>query len=223
MMSTALTPWDWPRYWGVTEAERVAPQHTTRHATEPYQVVARAIDVEADPATVFRWLCQIQVAPYSYDLVDNLGRRSPQTLTPGAERLVVGQSVMIGRIVEVEHGHFFTLVSSRSADRLFGGPIVLTYAVEPPQSAGARARIVVHMAVTARSRPARLRRALVVWGDLVMMRRQLLNLKRLAERDAREVAVGAVAMAGPESWRADRWRPLRASSTSSRRPASSSG
>lgn len=197
-MLRALSISDWPRYWGVTESELEAPQRTTRHATEPYEVVARAVDVDADPATVFRWLCQIQVAPYSYDIVDNLGRRSPQTLTPGAERLVEGQWVMIGRIVEVEHGHFFTLVTSRSADRLFGGPIVLTYAVEPPQSAGARARILVHMAVTARSRPARLRRALVVWGDLVMMRRQLLNLKRLAERDARQVSLGAIATAGLE-------------------------
>ncbi|MGH3508365.1 MAG: hypothetical protein ACRDO2_14295 [Nocardioidaceae bacterium] len=155
----------------------------------------RAIDVDAEPDTLFRWLCQLKVAPYSYDLLDNVGRRSPRTLTPGADQLAVGQWVMIGRIVAFEVGHSFTVLSSRTSDLLFGGPIVLTYAVEPPADRAARARIVVHMAVTANSRPARLRRMFLAWGDLVMMRKQLLTLKRLAELDdarAVQAAEGAV-------------------------------
>ena len=90
-------------------------------------------------------------------LLDNLGRRSPRTLTRGADQLALGQRVMIGRIVALDEGHSFTVRSSRTSDLLFGGPIVLTYAVEPPADAAARSRIVVHMAITAKSRPARLR------------------------------------------------------------------
>jgi hypothetical protein len=176
-----------PQFWGTTLIEESSGHPAAVFATRPYEVWIRAIDVDADPATVFRWLCQVRVAPYSYDLLDNLGRRSPRRLTTGADRLSVGQWVMIGRIVAFEPGRSFTVLSSRHSDLVFGGPIVLTYAVESPVSETARARIVVHLAVTARSRAARLRRVLLAWGDLVMMRKQLLTLAALAEReDARD-------------------------------------
>jgi hypothetical protein len=171
----------WPRYarhWHVDASERAATYPCMRYAVRPYDCYLRGIDVEADAETTFRWLCQLKVAPYSYDWLDNLGRRSPRTLTPGAERLTVGQRFLIGRIVEFVPGRHITALSTRRASRLFG-PIALTYQVAangPSQS-----RLVVCMTVTARSWPGRLRRELLGWGDLVMMRRQLRTLKRLAE------------------------------------------
>lgn len=172
-----------PSCWGATAAEQRAPHPGAVFATRPFAVAVRAVDVDADAGTVFRWLCQVKVAPYSYDWLDNLGRRSPRRLTPGADRLAVGQQVMIGRIVAFEEGRSFTVVSSRGSDRIFGGPIVLTYSVAAPATEAGRSRIVVFLAMTARSRPARLRRTLLLWGDLVMMRKQLLTLKALAEQD----------------------------------------
>ena len=172
--------------WGATEAERGADHPGRRFEAEPATTYVRAVGVEADAATTFRWVCQLKVAPYSYDWIDNLGRRSPRRLSPGADELAVGQRLMIGRIVDFSPGEYLVVVSSAVSDRVFGGPIVLTYEVMPtgPESS----RLVARVAVTAGSRLARLRRLLLGWGDLVMMRKQLVTLKALAERQARAAA-----------------------------------
>lgn len=165
------------QFWGVTEAEREAIYPCDAHARRPYRRYLRAVDVDAVPGVTFRWLCQLKVAPYSYDWIDQLGRLSPRTLTPGADQLEVGQRFMIARIVEFELGRHITAVSTPVASRIFG-PLALTYQVDPR---GSHSRIVAALTVTASSPPARVRRELLGWGDLVMMRKQLLTLKTCAE------------------------------------------
>jgi hypothetical protein len=132
---------------------------------------------------VFRWLCQLRAAPYSYDLVDNLGRRSPRELTPGLDELEVGQRVMsIFDLVEFERDRHLTL-KLRRAQRAFGDAAV-TYMVVPAGERGAR--LVVKLLVRHGGGHAR------AWAmrrvgpglELVMMRKQLLTLKRLAEQQA---------------------------------------
>ncbi len=138
----------------------------------------RAIDVEAPQAVVFRWLCQLRAAPYSYDKLDNFGRRSPQELTPGLEQLERGQRVAtIFRLVEFEPGESLTILHR---GRVFG-EVACTYWAK--RLGEERSRIVVKLVWSpARgSLAGRLERALLPPGDLVMMRRQLLNLKELAE------------------------------------------
>jgi hypothetical protein len=150
---------------------------------DPDAVYHRAVDVEAAPAVLYRWLCQLRAAPYSYDWIDNLGRRSPQQLTPGLEQLQQGQRVMtIFELACFEPDRHLTVVLRR-ARRSFGD-ISCTYMVLPRGEG--RSRLLVRMRV--RHPGGRVRRALqsiaLPWGDLVMMRRQLLNLKQLAERKA---------------------------------------
>jgi hypothetical protein len=140
-------------------------------------VAFRAVDVEAPAEAAFRWLCQLRVAPYSYDWIDNRGRRSPSTLTAGLEQLEDGQRFMtIFRLAEHEPGQSITL---RHSGRLFGR-LAITYRVTP--RAGSGSRFVVKLrGVMPGSVLRPLLRQLLAVGDLVMMRRQLLNLKRLAE------------------------------------------
>jgi hypothetical protein len=166
------------RYWNVTAEERVADHPADAHVTGAATHFVRAIDVEADPATVFRWLCQIKVAPYSYDLIDNLGRRSPPTLTPGADDLELGQMLTVAPIVDFEVGRHITAATTGRAARVFGG-VVLSYEVVPGRTT--RSRILVCLALPAPRGVSRLWQMVLGAGDLVMMRKQLLTLKKYAE------------------------------------------
>jgi hypothetical protein len=65
--------------------------------------------------------------------------------------------------------------------RLFGD-IAVSYVVEPLEG-GARSRLVAKLVVRYTSGPlGAAMRWLLPWGDFVMMRKQLLTLKSLAER-----------------------------------------
>jgi Polyketide cyclase / dehydrase and lipid transport len=168
---------DSTRFWNTTAEEIVADYPAHRYASAPYRPLIRAIDVAASPSVVFRWLCQLKVAPYSYDWLDNGARRSPRELTPGTEKLAEGQRLLIARIVEFEPDRHITAVSLPVATTMFGA-MSLTYQVSPTAFGS---RLVCCIDVTARSWAGRLRTDLLAAGDLVMMRKQLRNLKDRAE------------------------------------------
>jgi hypothetical protein len=170
--------------WGSTAAERAQPFPCDAPLADASSELYRAITVRAPPSTVFRWLCQLRVAPYSYDWIDNGGKASPRTLTPGVDELARGQRVMrIFELVDFTPGEHITLrLVDPASIRLFG-EIACTYRVAPDVDG---TRIIVKMRIrSSRGAFARMRTALLSAGDLVMMRRQLTNLKKLAERDAK--------------------------------------
>jgi hypothetical protein len=148
--------------WGSTEAERAMRLPCDDLLPDAQTVVNRAVSVEAPPATLFRWLCQLKVAPYSYDLIDNFGRRSPRTLTPGVDHLEPGQRVMtIFRLVDFERDRHITIARGRG--------IAVTYAIND-------GRLLMRIRTRRKS-------GLLPYLDLPMARKQLLTLKRLAERE----------------------------------------
>jgi hypothetical protein len=173
----------WPatvEEWGTTALERSEPFACDRLVPEADHSLFRAVDVEAPREVTFRWLCQLRAAPYSYDKLDNLGRRSPQELTPGLEELAPGQRFQtVFRLVEFEPGRSLTMLSE---GRLIGRA-ACTYRADP--AGDSCSRIVVKLVLAYPSFPhGPLLRLLIPPGDLVMMRRQLLNLKGLAEGQA---------------------------------------
>ena len=165
-----------PMVWGATLGE-AARHYPADDLVAGALLLTRAISVAAPATVTWRWLCQIAVAPYSYDWVDNRGRRSPQQLTPGADRLELGQTMaVVFELTSYDEGRSWTALTGERGQRLFGR-VALTYSAEQD---GPHSRVVCRVAVGSSGPLAHL----LAWGDLVMMRRQLLNLKALAERDA---------------------------------------
>lgn len=170
-----------PDNWGASPQEHAHSYPADTLLAGPVRRLTRAVTARAPAALTYRWLCQIAVAPYSYDWIDNLGHRSPQQLTPGADELEVGQELLVFRLVDVAPGHQFTGRGLPDAERLFGR-LAGTFAVEPIDER--RSRLICRLVIAEPTGLGRLRATALAWGDTVMMRKQLLDLARLAERGA---------------------------------------
>jgi hypothetical protein len=184
--------------WGATRDERELRFACDRFVPRPDDAFYRAVTVNAPAAQLFRWLCQLRVAPYSYDWLDNFGQQSPQTLTAGLERLRTGQRIMtIFRLVAfAPDGHITAALD-------LGGPLIhelaVTYLIIP--EADGHCRLLVKVVVAYPCNPIGMTmRALLPAGDLVMMRRQLFTLRNLAERDAADRASTLPQRADRDPW-----------------------
>jgi hypothetical protein len=153
----------------VRPSERTASLPCDALLPRPGVRADRAVNIAAPPPVVFAWLCQLRVAPYSYDIVDNLGRRSPRQRNPELVRLEVGQRFMT----------LFALRSFVDGEQitLRAKGVAVTYRVRP-EGAGSRLHVRVLFAG-----PRPIARVLEL-GDRIMMRKQLLTLKSHAEREA---------------------------------------
>jgi hypothetical protein len=169
--------------WGTTLAERQREYPCDQVVPDPNAMYYRGVSVKASPTVLFRWLCQMRAAPYSYDWLDNFGRRSPQSLIAGLDELEAGQSFMrIFDLVDFVRDEHVTLRIKRGSPgfRMFGD-LAVTYLVDAQGASGCR--LLVKLAVRyPKGLYGRFLGVFLPLGDFVMMRRQLLNLKRLAER-----------------------------------------
>jgi hypothetical protein len=152
--------------WGVTDDEVARPYPCDGLVPNPRVELWRGTTAHAPVDTVWRWLRQVQLAPYSYDWIDNLGRRSPRTLrdvidpTKGQPFSRIGNRWDVGRMLTVDPGVHVTA-------RIMGA--TMSYVLVPQ---GDRTRLLLKVVMPGKPWYAT---ALAV-GDLVMARKQLLNL-----------------------------------------------
>ncbi len=159
--------------WGVSDAETALHYGADDVVPAPALQVWRGVTVHAAPERVWPWLLQLRLAPYSYDWIDNLGRRSPPELSDLSEPAVGDPFIAalggrsFGEVVAVEPGHQIT-------GTVLGA--VMSYRLMPI-GAGDQTRLLLKLVMAGGAWFA----PLLAVGDLLMARRQLLNLAALAE------------------------------------------
>ena len=159
---------------GSTADERARRYPCDDLAPDLPQQLWRARTVAAPPAAVWRWLPQLRVAPYSWDLVDNLGRRSPRTIDPDTPALAVGQrALLVFEVASFVPGEHLTVLHRGAVG------MAMTYAVLPR---GPQSRLVVKVRC---GYPGgvlgRVLSAALPLGAAVMVAKQLRTLGGLAE------------------------------------------
>jgi hypothetical protein len=157
--------------WGVTDAEIARRYPCDDVVTSPVLQAWRGVTVGATPDRLWPWVTQIRLAPYSYDWIDNLGRRSPRVLRGLAEPVAgepftTAATRRLGRILSVSP---FEQLTGQIAGA------VMSYVLVPK---GDATRLLMKIVIA----NGRWIAPLVSVGDLVMARRQLLNFKQLAEQ-----------------------------------------
>ncbi|GAA2708204.1 polyketide cyclase [Actinoplanes palleronii] len=158
--------------WGVGDGDVSRAYPCDDFVVSPALQAWRGVPVNAPAAAVWPWIVQIRLAPYSYDWIDNLGRRSPQQLVSlpeprAGDPFTTAGGRQTGRIVAVDAGSHLTAT-------IMGA--FMSYVLDPQADGTTRLLLKVVMQNHRWAAPA------ASVGDLVMARRQLLNLKRLAEQ-----------------------------------------
>lgn len=160
--------------WGVSDAETLRHYPCDDLVRAPTLQAWRGVSVDAEPATVWARLKQVRLAPYSYDLIDNLGRHSPADRRDLPDPVIGDPFTRAfgrdqGTVVAVEPGVHLTA-------QIMGA--FMSYVVRVD---GSQTRLVLK--VTAETQP--LLAPFLCLGDLLMARHQLLRLGALAEQDQR--------------------------------------
>ena len=165
--------------WGVSNNETLRSYPCDDFVDSPRLQAWRGVRIEAPAEMVWAWVAQVRLAPYSYDWIDNLGRRSPRELAGLPEprvgdRFTTAGGRQVGRILSVGQGEQLT-------GTIMGA--FMSYVLVPQDHDVTRLLLKVVMRTTRRAALG------LCVGDLIMSRRQLLNLKQLAERHQHQVTV----------------------------------
>jgi hypothetical protein len=198
----------WHCGWGATPVERTAPMAGDDQISEPDFAPTRAITIDAPPEAVWPWLVQMgygRAGWYSYDLLDNRGRRSAERIEPRWQDLRVGDPVpMSGRVDDRTAFRVAVLTPYRV---MVWSKADSTWSWQLRATPAGGTRLVTRVRARYAGLGALLGAPLMEIGDFPMMRRCLLGIKARAECSAtqhREPAVGPRPLTPAEATTADK-------------------
>lgn len=174
--------------------ERARPLPGDELIPEPIGSVTHAITIQSPPRNVWPWLVQMgsgRAGWYSYDFIDNGGRRSAEEILPEFQHISLGDVFPAlpkvrdaFTVLQFEREHSLVL-GWRAAD----GTLFTTWAFELEGLQGGGTRLIVRGRVGCGYRP----HGLPTWvamliapsAHFIMERKQMLDIKERAEREAR--------------------------------------
>ena len=174
----------WHLRWGSTSEEVARSMPGDDVVSAPTFNATRAVTVDARPEAVWPWIVQIgfgRAGWYSYDVLDNLGRRSAERIVPALQHIEVGDLVPLGpgedagmRVKALESGRWVVWWDNNHLT-------TWSWLLDPMPDG--RTRLLTRV----RTRPSWRHPATVIWlvltevADFPMMRKCLLGIKRRAE------------------------------------------
>jgi hypothetical protein len=173
----------WQLRWGATDDEIKRAMPGDDVVDEPSFNATRAVTIHASAEQIYPWIVQMGVTRagwYSYDLFDNLGRPSAESILPAHQTIHIGDLIPLSpdgkqgmRVKEFRQNQSMVWWDQK-------GDSSWAWGIYPEGETAARLVTRVRMKYRLFS-PAILFNLLVEFGDLVMMRQCLLGIKRRAE------------------------------------------
>ena len=166
--------------------ENIAPMNGDHICSTPQLIATRAITISAPPAEVFPWIRQMgfgRAGWYSYDIVDNLGRRSAKTIKPQWQEVHTGDAIPGGPIdfyADLVNAPRTLVMSLRGQGRI-AKRICFSLAYELHDHPTGTRLVARVRARTNLPLGGLMARYLLGPGDGIMLRKQLRNIARRAE------------------------------------------
>ncbi|RPJ18584.1 MAG: hypothetical protein EHM33_31770 [Chloroflexi bacterium] len=174
----------WQLRWGATDVEVKRSMPGDEIVDKPSFNATRAVTIHAPAQHIYPWIVQMGVTRagwYSYDLLDNLGRRSAESILPEHQNLQIGDLIPLspdgkqGMRVRSFRKNKWMLWWDEKGDTSWVWEI-------RPEGEG-NARLITRVRVKYRwFSPAILFNLLIEFFDILMMRKSMLGIKRRAEK-----------------------------------------
>ena len=171
--------------WGSTPEEVELELPGDELVSQPAFSATRSLSIDAPTTDVFPWIAQLGLGRagwYSYDIIDNFGRKSATQLHPEWAVSSVGDIIPGGPIsfvvthIEAPHHLVMSLRSRRESTRFKFTLAYVLHGTADGTRLISRVRSALHVPFG-----APLLKSTLGPGDGIMLRRQLLGLKERAE------------------------------------------
>jgi hypothetical protein len=173
----------WALTWGSTNEEVTRPMPGDEVLELPTFNATRAVTIEATPEEIWPWIIQIgyrRAGFYSYDVLDNDGIPSAERILPEYQTLTIGDLIPLSktadvRVAELDPPRFMVLVFEVEGT---WSDATWVWGLYPEDAS--HTRLVTRLRADARGVRSRI---FLDLGEIIMMRKCMLGIKRRAERN----------------------------------------